>query len=134
MWLMPGNRLQSRFHRRRLAASLLCMMFVLTLTHIPHDALPKVLQENMLDKVEHVTAYGLVALLFLLSLAEPVPPVLPAAGLAALAAVGVLDEFTQPLVNRYASIWDYVGDLAGIALACTIFLVIRRPRFDTAAS
>ena len=131
---MPGNRMQSRFRRRWLAAFLLCLIVVLTLTHIPRDALPRMLQRSMLDKGEHVVAYGMVAMLFLLSLANPMRPVLAAAGLAALAGIGILDETTQPLVNRIASIWDYAADLVGIAVACTIFLVMKRLKFDTAPS
>lgn len=131
---MSNNRTQFRFRRGWLAASLLWLIFVLTLTHIPHDALPKVLQENMLDKIEHVAAYGITAFLFLQALPSLVHPALPVIGLLALAGIGILDEATQPLVNRYASVWDYAADLLGIILACMIFLVKKRLRFDTAAS
>ena len=68
---MSGNRMQSRFRRRWLAAFLLCLIVVLTLTHIPRDALPRMLQRSMLDKAEHVVAYGMIAMLFLLSLRGP---------------------------------------------------------------
>lgn len=100
---------------------------LLTLTHIPNDALPKVLQRNMLDKIEHAIAYGLIAILFLCSLRRPVRRLPVLIVLAALAVVGALDEITQPLVNRYASVGDYVSDLVGIAGACVIFLVSRGP-------
>lgn len=131
---MPDNRIESRFHRGWLIASLVCLIVVLTLTHIPQNAMPKFLQENMLDKVEHVGAYGLIALLFLLSLPNRGRPGLPALGLLALAGIGGFDEATQPLVNRYASLGDYAADVTGILLACMIFLVRKRLRFDTAAS
>ena len=45
-----------------------------------------------------------------------------------LAVIGILDELTQPLVNRYASVGDYAADLIGILLACPILLVKRRFR------
>ena len=131
---MSNNWTHFRFRRGWLTASLLCMIFVLLLTHIPHQALPKILQENMLDKVEHVVAYGLTAFLFLQALPNPVHPALPVIGLLVLGAIGVLDEVTQPLVNRYASVWDYASDLVGILLACMIFLVKKRLGLDTAAS
>ncbi len=98
---------------------------LLTLTHIPNDALPKVLQRDLLDKIEHAVAYGLIAILFLCSLRRPVRPLLVLIVLVALAVVGALDEVTQPMVNRYASITDYAFDLIGIAAACVIFLVRR---------
>jgi VanZ family protein len=54
-------------------------------------------------------------------------------GLLALAAIGILDEVTQPLVHRHASVMDYAADLIGIAGACMIFLVKKRCTLDTAA-
>ena len=134
MGSMPDNQIESRFHRGWLVASLVCLIAVLTLTHIPQDAMPKFLQEDMLDKVEHAGAYGLIAILFLLSLPNRGRSGLPALGLLALAGIAAFDEATQPLVNRYASFGDYAADLAGILLACMIFLVKKRLRLDTAAS
>ncbi len=126
--------MQSGFHRRWFVASLAGMALVLVLTHIPQEAMPRVLQQHMLDKVEHIVAYGLVAILFLLSLPNPVRAVRAAAGLLVLAGVGVLDEMTQPFVNRIASVSDYVSDLIGIALACMVFLVRKRLKADTTSS
>ena len=124
---MVENSLRSRFHTRWMAVALLSTACLLTLTHIPNDALPKVLQRNLLDKVEHAVAYGLIAILFLCSLRRPVRPLLVLIVLAVLAVIGALDEITQPLVNRYASFADYASDLVGIAGACVIFLVRRGP-------
>ncbi len=122
---MVENSLRSRFHMRWMAVALSSTACLLTLTHIPNDALPKVLQRNLLDKIEHAAAYGLIAILFLCSLRRPVRPLLLLTVLAVLAVVGALDEITQPLVNRHASLADYVSDLVGIAAACVIFLVRR---------
>ncbi len=122
---MVENSLRSRFHARWMAVALLSTACLLALTHIPNDALPRVLQRNLLDKVEHAAAYGLIAILFLCSLRRPVRPLLLLIVLVALAVVGALDEITQPLVNRYASLADYAFDLIGIAGACAIFLVRR---------
>lgn len=105
--------------------ALLSMMGVITLTHIPQDILSRVLRADPFDKIEHVVAYGVVAVFLFLSLRRPVPGWLFLAVLAALAVIGVLDEMTQPLVNRQASIIDYAADLVGVALACSVLLVRR---------
>lgn len=108
-----------------MTVALLSTACLLTLTHIPNAALPRVLQWNLVDKIEHAAAYGLIAILFLCSLRRPVRPLFLLIVFAALAVVGALDEITQPLVNRYASFGDYASDLIGIVGACAIFLVGR---------
>ncbi len=131
---MPTDRMTLRFHRRWFFASLASMMLVLVLTHIPQEALPRALHGHLLDKVEHMGAYGWVAILFLLSLRDPVRPIPAVAGLLVLAGIGVVDETTQPLVNRTASVSDYVSDLIGIALAGAVFLIRRRRKADRIGS
>jgi VanZ family protein len=131
---MSENKISPPFHRRWLAASLLALVVVLTATHIPQASMPKFLQQTMMDKAEHFLAYGAIAALFLLSLPNPVRFTVPATGLLILAAIGILDEITQPLVYRYASVGDYAADVIGILLACPILLVKRRFRSDTVAS
>jgi len=123
--------MQFRFRRTWFIASLLSLVLVLILTHIPQEVMPRVLQRRMFDKVEHVGAYGLITILFLLSLPNPVRVVPAVAGLLLLAGVGVLDETTQPLVSRIASVGDYVSDLIGIGAACVIFLIKKRLEVDT---
>jgi len=123
---MTDKRMSFRIHRKWFIVSLLCMALVLVLTHIPQEAMPRVFQKKLLDKIEHIGAYGLVAILFLFSLRDPVCLKHAAIGLLVLAGVGVLDETTQPLVNRIASVGDYISDLIGIALACMVFLVKKR--------
>lgn len=120
---MTERKWQSCFRPWWLLATVLSMVGVLGLTHLPHVVIPRVLQENALDKVEHVLAYGLVTALFLLSLKKPVRPAVLVLGLAGLALIAAVDEVTQPLVNRIASVSDYVSDLIGMALAGTLFLV-----------
>jgi VanZ family protein len=131
---MAENTLKSCFRPRWLLLTVLVLVCVLGLTHIPGEDLPRFLHARALDKVEHVVAYGLIAGSFLLSLRRPVRPVLLLAGLAALAALGALDETTQPLVRRSADLWDYAGDLAGIVSACVVFLIVRLAGSRTAAS
>jgi hypothetical protein len=121
---------KSRFHPRWMLLALLAAGGVLGLTHIPGEDMPRILSVNDLDKVEHVVAYGLIAGFLLLALKKPVRPVVLLAALAALAVLGALDETTQPLVHRTCDLWDYVGDLTGVALSCAVFLIITltRPR------
>lgn len=120
--MTEGTR-KSYFWPRRMWLTLLVTGCVLGLTHIPGQAIPPVLQDIALDKVEHIVAYGLIAGSFLLSLRRPVRPAVLLLGLAALALLGALDEVTQPLVNRTADIGDYLSDLIGLAVSCVVFLV-----------
>ena len=120
---MTEARWRSAFHPKWLLATVLGMVGVLGLTHIPQEAIGRVLQANALDKVAHILAYGLVTTLFLLSLKRPVRPAVLVLGLVGLAVIAAVDEITQPLVNRTCDLWDYVSDLIGIALAGTIFLI-----------
>lgn len=114
---------KSCFRPRWLLLTLLIAAVVVGLTHIPGPKMPRVLQVRYLDKAEHIIAYGLIAGFFLLSLKRPVRPAVLLIGLAALAVFGALDEATQPLVHRVASIWDYACDLTGIAVACVVVAV-----------
>ncbi len=116
---------KSCFHPRWLILTLLVTAGVLGLTHIPGQSMPRALEVRHLDKAEHIVSYGLIAGFFLLSLKRPVRPTVLLIGLAVLAVIGALDEATQPLVNRSASIGDYACDLTGMAIACTVFLVGR---------
>jgi VanZ family protein len=119
------ERVWGPFHLRRLTVALLSMVCVLSLTHIPQAALPRALQHSFFDKFEHLAAYGAVALFFILSLRKPVH-LLPLLGvLLALALIGAVDEMTQPLVNRQASMVDYMADLIGISAVGVMALVKR---------
>ena len=129
---MKGNTWKSSFHPRWVLITLFALGVVLGLTHIPGEDVPDILQAGGLDKVEHMAAYGLIASFSLLSLKRPVRPLLLWLGLAALAGIGALDETTQPLVNRTASLADYACDLAGIAVACLLFGVAKLSGFRAA--
>ncbi len=129
---MTDSVWKSCFHPRWLMLTLLVAAGVLGLTHIPGQSIPRVLQVHYLDKAEHVVAYGLMAEFFLLSLKRPVRLTVLLIGLALLVVIGALDEVTQPLVNRFASVSDYASDLTGVAIACVIFLV-SRPSGSSAA-
>lgn len=127
---MSEKRILSGFHRGWFTASILALLAVLTLTHIPQAAMPRFLQKTLLDKVEHVLAYGVISTLFFLSLPSRVSLTVPVVGVVTLAGIGALDEITQPLVNRCASVGDFAADLIGILVPFAIFLVKRRFRSD----
>ena len=120
---MTAGAWKSYFRPRWLLLTLLAAGVVLGLTHIPGERIPRALQVHYLDKAEHVVAYGVIAGFFLLSLKRPVRPAVLLIGLVLLAVLGILDEATQPLVNRFASVSDYACDLIGVAIPCAVFLV-----------
>lgn len=129
---MAIKTIGSRLNKGWMIVALLSTVFVLTLTHLPHDVLPEALQQSLLDKVEHVMAYGMLMVCFALAFRQPVRPLSLMTAALALAVIGAFDEVTQPLFNRYASVADYASDLVGIAAVCGIFLVRRRPGLHTA--
>ena len=95
---------------------------VLLLTHIPKEAMPPRLQENSYDKLHHVAAYGGITFLFIFSVKASSTPFLFSLLFFAILAIGIVDEVTQPLVNRTASLADIVANFIGIA---TVLLLSR---------
>jgi VanZ family protein len=104
--------------------------FVLTLTHLPPDAIPKalprVLQVAGSDKIEHGLAYAMITLSFLFAVNWRMHRWLWGIIILGIAAIGAADEITQPLVGRDCSGWDWLADLAGIAAGCANALLICR--------
>ncbi len=125
---MGLNTLKSVFRPRWSALAASGLIGVLIVTHIPQEYMPRTPQGSYFDKIEHVLAYGGITLLFMLSLRWPARPGVLVAVLLGLAAVGVLDEVTQPWVNRIASTGDFIADLVGIVVVTLVFLVGKRCR------
>jgi hypothetical protein len=105
----------------------LCVVLVLILTHLPPQAMPEslpwVLQLAGSDKVEHGIAYALITTSCLFAAKWPGRRwalLITAIGVAAL---GAADELTQPFVTRDCSGWDWMADLAGIAMSCGVVLL-----------
>ena len=113
------------FDVRWLTAAVVALLVVLVSTHIPQEMMPQALQVHLLDKVEHVVAYGTLALLFLLSFRRPPGVKVMLVILLVGAMVGALDEVTQPWVNRIASSLDVAADVIGIALVCILFWAVQ---------
>ena len=119
---------------RRLLLAILVTVVVLSLTHIPQAKMPQVLMAGGLDKFEHVGAYGLVALCYLLAVKRSVGLRVPLAIVLVLAGLAAMDEVTQPLVHRTCDIMDWASDAIGITLACIAAAAIRRWKGATKSS
>ena len=114
------------FDIKWLVLALTFTAFILLLTHIPKEAMPPRLQENSYDKLHHVVAYGAITFLFILSLKVSSTPFLFSLLFFAILAIGIVDEVTQPLVNRTASLADIVANFIGIATVLLLSMVSKR--------
>lgn len=98
-------------------------LLIYTATHLPQAALP---QTSLGDKTEHFIAYALLAGIML-------PWVMhrwPAARfpwlivLLVSMAYGGIDEITQPIVNRYADLRDWLADSTGAAIGLGVSMTV----------
>jgi VanZ family protein len=104
-----------------LVVALLCTAVVLSLTHIPGEAMPRVVDIRGLDKVIHCTAYAMITASFLFAVDRRAGWRLPVILVLGILALGAVDELTQPFVRRTCSGWDFLADMIGIAIACGIW-------------
>ena len=119
---------ETRFNIKSLTTAILFTVAVLVFTHLPQETIPPSLQEDGVDKLQHVLAYGVMTFLFLISLRTS-PTMLSALLLfLVVSAIGAFDELTQLFMNRSASVTDLAADIVGI-LAALFFFTVRRLRF-----
>jgi VanZ family protein len=99
----------------------LYLILLLTLTHLPKlGPIPEVPGK---DKTLHFIAYFIAALLCHAAFASPARPLRKIfLVVLALMTMGVLDEVTQPYVNRTCDICDWIADISGIAVATLLYL------------
>ncbi len=101
---------------------------LLVATHVPIQV-PLTGEVDNVDKIYHFTAYAILAGL-LATTWQMSSGILTARHLLwvwiAVVLYGAFDEWTQPLVNRECSIWDWVADAAGAATGLLIFIGLRR--------
>ena len=112
-------------HRRLLWAITIGYWLILfTLTHLPPSRLP---ETHVSDKLEHFTAYGLLAGWLTLAMASERRSALLTAGivLAIVLVYGAADELTQPFTHRTCDIHDWYTDAIGAALAVAIVTIAR---------
>lgn len=124
-------KLNNYFDIKWLVLTVAFTSIVLVLTHIPQEFMPSQLQKSGLDKLQHVVAYGTITFLFIFAIKSS--PSLLSALLVffAIIAIGIVDEVTQPIVGRQASIIDLAADAIGIA-ACLLLSPVAKRRFSKA--
>ena len=122
-------RLKTYFDIKWLGLAVTLAAIVILLTHIPQKFMPSELQEGSFDKFLHILAYG--AITFILILSVKSVPSLHSASLVlfALLAIGIVDEITQPLVNRQASLDDLIADIIGIS-SVLLFSIFGKSKFE----
>ncbi len=119
------------FNIKWLIIAVIFTVTVVFLTHIPEDATPSVLQIGGLDKLAHVSVYGVITFLFVLSLRTS-PTMLSALLLFfIILAVGAVDELTQPFFRRTASLTDWLANIIGVSGVLLFFLRFKRPGYQS---
>lgn len=108
------QKLNDYFEIRWLVLAVALTAIVLVLTHIPQELTPSQLQASGLDKFLHAAAYGAITLILVLSVKASFSLRSALLVLFLLLGVGSLDEITQPLVRRQASIGDLLANAVGI--------------------
>lgn len=120
--------IEARFNTKWLAIAVVFTAGVLVLSHLPQGTMPSALEKDGIDKLEHFLAYGVMTFLLLLSLRSSVTMRSALFLFLAISVIGAVDELTQLLVNRTASIADLAADIVGIS-AALFFFTVRRRRF-----
>ena len=98
-------------------ATLGTLSVILALTHLPESAVVRHLNVTSFDKILHIAAYSILGytLLRATHLRSKLVSFLIVLGL--IAVIGALDELTQPLVQRTASVADWFADCGGVCIA-----------------
>jgi VanZ family protein len=116
-------RLSDYFDLKWLILALVFTLTVILLTHIPQRMMPSQVQESGFDKILHVLAYAAITFFLILSVKSPLSVSLALRILLVLLAVSVIDEVTQPIVGRHASLTDITADVIGIAVVLLLFVL-----------
>ncbi|MFC1762294.1 polysaccharide biosynthesis tyrosine autokinase [Planctomycetota bacterium] len=114
----------TRWEKVWLVLTVLCTIVVLVATHLPPQYVPKVLSGNINDKVAHAIAYGAITLCYLLAFRKRHDWRVFVIFFCAITIIAIIDEITQPLVERIASPLDIVGDLSGVIAVFTVFSIL----------
>jgi VanZ family protein len=121
------------FSIKWLIVALISTATVIFLTHLPREIIPSQLEERSLDKLAHIVAYGALTFLFIVSLRIShilFPALILLSGILLLA---VVDKLTQPLVNRTASLIDWVADAIGVAVILLLFIYAKHAKQQASA-
>jgi VanZ family protein len=98
-------------------------------THVPREMVR--LPRGVSDLIPHFIAYAVLAVLFAAALHVTVRQVSGwqiCAAWMLLVVYAAIDEASQPLVGRHASVWDWLADAAGAAVGITVFYLWARRR------
>ena len=119
-------KLDNYFKIKKLVLAVTFTAIILLFTHIPQEFMPSQLQKSGLDKLYHVVAYGIITFLFIFSLKSSPSLLSSLLVFFALLAIGIVDEVTQPLVNRQASYADLTADVIGVVTVLLLSMVRKR--------
>jgi polysaccharide biosynthesis transport protein len=106
-----------------LILTVLCTIVVLVATHLPPHYIPKFVNGNINDKIAHAIAYGAITLCYLLAFRKRHDWRVFVIFFCAITVVAIIDEITQPLVERIASPLDIVSDLSGVIAVFALFSI-----------
>jgi len=111
------SKLQKTFKIPWVIAALGTLLVILALTHLPESAVVRQLNVTSFDKILHIAAYCLLGYMLFraIRLRSKFASLLIVIGL--IAVIGALDESTQPLVQRTASVADWFADCGGVCIA-----------------
>lgn len=104
-------------NRKWFIAALGILFLIIVLTHIPQSKITQRINTAYLDKVLHIVAYGILGYMLLraIRLRSKFISLLIVLGL--ITVIGAIDESTQPLVQRTASVADWFADCGGVCIA-----------------
>ena len=102
---------------------------VILLTHIPQKVMPPRVEKYGFDKLYHFAAYGAITFLFILSLKKSLSLLCASLLFFNILAIGIIDEITQPLVNRTASFSDLTANVIGI-ITILLFSMVSKRQFQ----
>ncbi|MHC4982199.1 MAG: VanZ family protein [Planctomycetota bacterium] len=125
-----------RIHRFLVVGCAASWVAAFVLTHLPAKRLPPL---GVKDTALHSVGYFVITSLFLLSIFARGTSRLRRAALVfgIMITYAAIDEITQPLVNRYAALADWLADAIGAAAAIVVwesFLAILDRRRRAAAT
>ena len=111
---------------RLLITMIVYAVVLVTLTHIPQDRMPSMLDGFHIDKLLHAGAYAGLTALLMLSVGLNRSWMYYVAAFLLILIIAGIDEYTQVYVGRTSSVFDWLADALGsiavfiTLLKCTI--------------
>lgn len=93
-------KIKNLFNPKWLIAAIMVTLGVLFLTHLPQEMMPGQLQEDDFDKLQHIVAYEVITLFFVLSIKNSFSRSLGVILFFLVLAIAAIDELTQLFVSR----------------------------------